>query len=379
MKLTKKLGTMGVIGCAMLASQAAVAQDTFINPDWANSAWYIGAGFGQSRADIDQQGVVNSLLATGATSAAITSYERDTGYKLFLGKQLNQNFAIEGGYFDLGNFHYNATSSGNGALNGDVRFRGANLDLIGQMPLTQRLSAYGRVGVTYAKTSTHFSGNRLAALTNPDSSENKFNPKIGLGLEYKLTEALSLRYEAERYRVNNPLGKRDVDLYAVNLVYKLGRPAAKAPVVYTPPPAEPMPAPAVVEAPPAPPAPPATVSEKVSFAAEALFDFDKAVVKPAGKSALDDLLSKVQGMNTEVMITVGHTDSIGSNAYNEKLSLRRAAAVKDYLISKGVDASRIYTEGKGETQPVADNSTAEGRAKNRRVTVEVVGTRSASK
>ena len=120
-------------------------------------------------------------------------------------------------------------------------------------------------------------------------------------------------------------------------------------------------------------------SEKVSFAAEALFDFDKAIVKPAGKAALDDLLMKLQGMNTEVMVTVGHTDSVGSDAYNQKLSLRRAEAVKAYLVSKGIEASRVYVEGKGESQPVADNKTAEGRAKNRRVTVEVVGSRTVTK
>jgi OOP family OmpA-OmpF porin len=114
----------------------------------------------------------------------------------------------------------------------------------------------------------------------------------------------------------------------------------------------------------------------VSFAAEALFDFDKAIVKPAGKAALDELLAKVQGMNTEVMVTVGHTDSVGSDAYNQKLSQRRAEAVKAYIVSKGVDGTRVFTEGKGESQPAADNATAAGRATNRRVTVEVVGTRS---
>jgi OOP family OmpA-OmpF porin len=80
-------------------------------------------------------------------------------------------------------------------------------------------------------------------------------------------------------------------------------------------------------------------------------------------------------MNTEVMIAVGHTDSVGTDAYNEKLSLRRSDAVKAYLVSKGLDAARLYTEGKGETQPIADNRSADGRAKNRRVTIEVVGTR----
>ena len=116
-------------------------------------------------------------------------------------------------------------------------------------------------------------------------------------------------------------------------------------------------------------------SEKVSFSADALFDFDKAVLKPEGKSKLDDLTSKLKGINLEVIIAVGHTDSVGTDEYNQKLSIRRAEAVKAYLQDKGIEANRIYTEGKGEKQPVADNKTAAGRAKNRRVEIEVVGTR----
>ena len=137
------------------------------------------------------------------------------------------------------------------------------------------------------------------------------------------------------------------------------------------------PAPVVVPAPP--PAvvpPPAPVSEKVTFAADAFFDFDKSVLKPEGKAKLDDLVSKLQGMNLEVIIAVGHTDAIGSDAYNQKLSVRRAEAVKAYLVSKGIESNRVYTEGKGKKQPVADNKSAAGRAKNRRVEIEVVGTRS---
>jgi len=132
----------------------------------------------------------------------------------------------------------------------------------------------------------------------------------------------------------------------------------------------------VAEAPTAPPPAPAPVptSQKVTFAADAFFDFDKAVLKPEGKAKLDELASKLHEINLEVIIAVGHTDSIGSKAYNQKLSVRRAEAVKNYLISKGVEPNRVYTEGKGETQPIATNKTAAGRAKNRRVEIEVVGT-----
>ena len=140
----------------------------------------------------------------------------------------------------------------------------------------------------------------------------------------------------------------------------------------------PKPAPAPVVVPPAPkpaPAPARPVSEKVTFAADAFFDFDKAVLKPEAKAKLDDLVGKTKAVALEVIIAVGHTDSAGTDAYNQKLSVGRSEAVKAYLVSKGIEKNRVYTEGKGEKQPVADNKTAEGRAKNRRVEIEVVGTR----
>ena len=379
MKLIKHVGALTAISMALLASQVAVAADEpFVNPDWANSAWYIGGNAGVTRATIDQPRIQAALTANGSTMTSFKKDEKDgPGYRLFIGKQLNRYLAIEAGYYDLGEFGFNAVTSTGGTLNGNAAFRGVNLDLVGQMPLTERFSLLARVGAAYTKTSTHFTGNRLNAVTAPNASEKKAGLKAGLGLEYKFSEALAMRAEVERYRVNDAVGNRgDVDMLSLGLVYKLGRPA-NAPVYVAPAPepvVEAAPAPAPMPAPAPAPAPVPT-SEKVSFAAEALFDFDKSVVKSEGKLALDDLLMKLQGMNTEVMVTVGHTDSVGSDAYNQKLSLRRAEAVKAYIVSKGIDASRVYTEGKGESQPVADNSTAEGRAKTRRVTVEVVGTR----
>lgn len=133
------------------------------------------------------------------------------------------------------------------------------------------------------------------------------------------------------------------------------------------------PAPAPAAAPAAVP-PAAPIASKVTFAADAFFDFDKSVLKPEGRAKLDDLVNKIRGINLEVIIAVGHTDSVGTDAYNQKLSVRRAEAVKAYLVSKGIERNRVYTEGKGEKQPIADNRTKEGRAKNRRVEIEVVGT-----
>jgi OOP family OmpA-OmpF porin len=165
----------------------------------------------------------------------------------------------------------------------------------------------------------------------------------------------------------------------------------------TPAPA-PAPAPEIKPAPPpAAPAPataPATkpkpkpVAEKVTFATDVLFDFDRAVIKPDGKAKLDDLTGKMKDINLEVVIAIGHADVIGTTAYNQQLSLRRAEAIKAYLISRGIEANRVYTEGKGESQPVTagkcKNMGREHRSNaklvaclqpDRRTEIEVIGTR----
>ncbi len=170
---------------------------------------------------------------------------------------------------------------------------------------------------------------------------------------------------------------KNISVFAVVIAFAAGCATETPKPAPTPAPA-PAPAPAPQPVQPVKPAEapkPKPVAEKVTFASDVLFDFDKSVVKPDGKSKLDDLSGKVRGINLEVVIAIGHADSIGSDAYNQKLSVRRAESVKAYLVSKGIEANRVYTEGKGKKQPVADNRTKEGRAKNRRVEIEVIGTR----
>lgn len=135
--------------------------------------------------------------------------------------------------------------------------------------------------------------------------------------------------------------------------------------------------------PPAAPPTPKPAGGKVTLAADALFDFNKADLRPAGKMALDDFLDRMKNINPEVIIAVGHADRFGSDAYNQRLSEQRVASVKTYLLSKGVEPNRIHTEGKGETQPVTKPGQCDGAKSakvvaclqpDRRVDIEVVGT-----
>lgn len=126
------------------------------------------------------------------------------------------------------------------------------------------------------------------------------------------------------------------------------------------------------------------MGEKITVAADALFDFNKSTLRPEGKAKIDEVVAKSGKLNLEVVIVVGHTDRIGSKEFNQKLSERRAAAVKDYMVSKGIPANRVYTEGKGLTQPVTKPDQCPnklGRAKlitclqpDRRADIEMIGT-----
>ncbi|MEK7232017.1 MAG: OmpA family protein [Pseudomonadota bacterium] len=163
-----------------------------------------------------------------------------------------------------------------------------------------------------------------------------------------------------------------------DLVKKPAPPAPKA----APAPKKEAPKPTL---PPKKEAPPKLLPQKINFSADALFDFDKAALRPEGRAMLDELTRLLQGANYEVILAIGHTDRIGTAAYNQKLSVRRAEAVKKYLTEKGIPPNRVYAEGKGKTQPLTKPSDCKrglSRAqliaclqRDRRVDVDVTGTK----
>lgn len=372
MKLVKVSGKLGLVALTILASSMALADD---------SGWYGGVSAGRSAATIDDARITNGLSAQGLATSSMEDRDRDNGgYKIFGGYQLNRNFAVEGGYFDLGQFGFTSNTTPAGTLNGNIRLKGLNLDVVGTLPMTDKFSLIGRAGVTYADAQDSFVGTGAVQVTNPNPSAREGNYKLGLGLQYAFTEKLAMRLEAERYRVNDAVGNNGhIDLVSVGLIYRFGdKTPAPAPYVAAP---EPVRTVVAAEPPPPPPAPivlppPPPRFEKYTLSATELFGFDSAELK-SPQPKLDEIANALNS-NSDVhdVAIVGYTDSIGSAKYNQKLSERRAIAVKNYLSDKGVDTARMNAKGMGEANPVV-MCTVKKRAEliqclapNRRVEVE---------
>ena len=214
MKLARTTGQLSLVALAAAACPFAMAQD---------SGWYGGASVGQSRAAIDDAGITRGLLGSGLTTTSIDDTNRDNGYKIFGGYQFNRNFSLEGGYFDLGKFGFTATTVPLGTLIGTLKLRGLNLDAVGTLPITEKFSVLGRVGVNYAETTDTFRGTGAVSVLDPSPSKREVNYKYGVGVQYAFTESLALRVEAERYRINDAVSNRgDIDLVSVGLVLRFG-------------------------------------------------------------------------------------------------------------------------------------------------------------
>jgi len=352
MKTKGKTAALGLATIAAMASSHASATD---------SGWYLGGNLGLAKASVDDERIIDGLLAGGFTAASLKDDDSDLGYKLFGGYQFNRYLALEGGYFNLGEFGFKADTVPAGTLGGNIKLQGFNLDGLVHVPLSDRFSAFGRLGANYAQAKDKFTDSGAVHVLDPKRSKKDLNYKFGLGLEYDFSSALSLRLEGERYRIDDAVGnKGDIDLASLGLVYRFGTAEATPPLaVVAPPP--------VVAAPPPPPPPPAPT--RVSFEASSLFDFESAGLKPEGRQALDAFAAKLAGTRYELIHVTGHTDRLGGHAYNMDLSRQRAEAVKHYLVESGrIPADKISAEGKNGSDPV----TAPGQCAGTKATPELI-------
>jgi OOP family OmpA-OmpF porin len=373
MNLVKASGTIGFAAFVSIASPCVQAD---------NTGWYIGANVGQSRSIIDNDRIIGGLQKQGFATTSISKQEYDVAYKAFGGYQLNQYFALEGGYFDLGQFDFTANTLPTGTLNGKIRLRGFNFDAVGFIPFTEKFTAFGRVGLTEAYARDSFNGSGSIVVLDHHPSKQALNYKFGLGLQYDITRSLATRLEAERYRIDDAIGnKGDIDLLSVGLVYRFNQ---KAPIVAEPEVVpEPLvivtPTPVVIQSPP-------PLPTRVSFSADSMFDFDKSTIKAEGKHQLDTFATNLKGVDFDVIKVIGHTDRIGRHQYNMDLSTRRADAVKDYMIqSTGISAEKISAQGVDGEYPVTKPDECIGKKvtqklidclqPDRRVEIEVVGTK----
>lgn len=411
------------------------------------SPWYWGLSVGQTRSHLNEQEMADTALGGASTATGLVTDRTHTGYRVFGGRQLGAGWAMEAAYFDLGNFSFSSGTTAGDTLQGKLKMQGASLDLVGTMPLSQRVALLGRIGGTYAKVRNTFTG--TAPVANASPSQREGNVKVGAGLQFAFSPGFMMRTEVERYRMNTGLGARgNMDMLSISAVFPFGggdtrmssrsderarlaasqqapardfvpidsnaaaatapapssMPAEVAPVVAAPivtTPAEPTvaaqvqpPAQAPVEtqlAAPAAPMPdpdkmPATSAGPVSVTATSLFGFDGATVPATGQTELTTFARSIEGMRYEAIQVDGYTDRLGSEAYNQALSQRRADSVKSYLVTNGrLDPARIETRARSEGTPVTAKGDCVGERRtpalveclqpDRRVQVEVLGTR----
>ena len=396
---------LSLLALLILAAPGAYAQSGI-----DNTGMYMGIGAGESKAKFNHDAAAQNALGAGVAAGPLAIDQNGNAYKAYLGFPISPNWAVEAGYFNLGRFGFDASTTPAGTVSGTAKVQGLNLDLVGTLPITDRWSLLGRVGAAYAETKGSIDGTGAGAVAASSTNKRDTHYKFGFGTQYAFTPALTVRLEGERYQVNDLVAQKAfVDLISLGLVYRFGAPAAAASpmrTAYVPPAptyrpepviqAAPAPAPApVVAAAPAPqpsPVPMATPEPvapkpwvKVKLQADSLFGFDQDSLQADGKKALDKLVEELQGVNVDAVQVTGHTDRLGAKSYNTKLSTRRAEAVRNYLVQVGgMPANKVTAVGVGSTQPETSFGQCQGVKASqalitclrvdRRVEVEVTGT-----
>jgi OOP family OmpA-OmpF porin len=355
MKTITSMRTIGAL--ALLGVSLPLAADPAAGP-------YFGASAGQSRAEMAEDEIKDDLLESGFSTTDFDDNNRDIGYRLFAGWRFNPHVSIEGGWFDLGEVDFTATTDPAGSLDGEFEFSGWNVDLLGMWPVTDRASLFARVGAHYGEAKVGYASTGSVNVLQSRFSNKELNHKVGAGFQYRVTDALSLRLEAERYRVDDTVGNTgDLDMLSAGLVYHFGR-QAPAPTARTVTPAEPRPAdePALVVVPL-----PAETEEYCSLL-DIQFEIGQDDIQRAERDKFAVLATYLQRYPEVTAVIEGHTDNVGSADNNRALSQRRAESVVDYLVSDhGIDRSRLAARGFGASRPIADNRTGEGMRANRRI------------
>jgi OOP family OmpA-OmpF porin len=259
--------------------------------------------------------------------------------------------------WNLGKFGFSARTLPQGTLRGDLKTQGADLDLVGTLPITQRFAVFGRTGLNYAAVRDSFDGRGSVDVLQPRYNEDGVNYKVGVGLQYDLTEFLRVRGEIERYRIDDPVeGKADIDLFSLGLVYRFG--GHTAPTAESPPAAEP----ALVIV------PVVTSDQQYCTILDIEFEINQDTIQREEKEKLGAVGTFMSKYPQTTAVIEGHTDNVGTPDENMTLSKDRAQSVVSYLEETfHIAASRLKSVGYGDTRPRGDNATEQGKRLNRRI------------
>ncbi len=345
MNLAKASGMLAAAAFAVFAGSLAAAD---------NSGWYVGGNLGLSQAEIDDERIIGALEAAGASSVSIEDEDDDIGFKLFGGYQFDKHWAVEGGYFNLGEFGFTATTVPAGTLTGATEIQGLSIDPVFTWRLTRRLSLLGRVGLTYAEADTSYAATgSVVAPSNRDKRATSY--KFGGGAQYNFTRRLGARLEAESYRIDDAVGnKGDINLFSLGLVYRFFGSTRSGP-------------PALVVV-------PVAAAKTVKYCTILNIDFEINLdeIQREEKERLAVVATFLKKYPDATAVIEGHTDDVGTPEENMSLSQRRAESVVSYLVeSHQIAASRLSAVGYGETRPLAENDTEEGKRMNRRISAVI--------
>lgn len=330
---------LSVFSVLMLPAAYAVDYSNF-----AENGWSVGMNLGKSVARIEHDTIRNDLESQGFNLTSVLEDRRSEGYKIFAGYQLNPYLAVEGGYFNLGGFPILANTTPGTEFRGKTKLFGWNLDLVGIMPFTEDFSAFARVGVTRNDTSNSYSSNGLVDVTAYNEDGNYTKHKYGLGLQYDISPILTVRLEAERYRLDDLIAHSgDVDFYSLGLMLRFGEKPSTYAATPAPEPVHPVAAVAAPE--------PMVKEPEVLVLEDVHFNFDTAELTQETKVILHEHVQTLKANPQARVRIAGYTSASGSAEYNQALSERRARSIKVFLVQEGVASNRFKTIGFGQTNP----------------------------